>query len=163
MLSMFAFLFALVQVDAGKPIPSTVVTATDIQTTTRVGDTPIRTVEAGGHHVGVALVRRLKATNLAGGSSHTKVTEVYHTLQGVGTLVTGGMQVSPKTRDSNRGEGIAGPSIGGTTIQGGVSRRIAKGDVVIIPAGTPHLWTEIEQDVLYIVVRVDPNRFIPLK
>jgi mannose-6-phosphate isomerase-like protein (cupin superfamily) len=160
---MLAFLLAFVQAGAGKPLPSTVVTAADIQATTRVGDTPIRTIDAGGHHVGIALVRRLKATNLSGGSSHTKVTEVYYILEGVGTLATGGMQVSPKTRDNNPGEGIAGPSIGGTTIQGSVSRRIAKGDVVIIPAGTPHLWTEIEQDVSYIVVRVDPDRFVPLK
>lgn len=42
-------------------------------------------------------------------------------------------------------------------------RRIAKGDVVIIPAGTPHWFPEVYEDITYIVVRVDPKRVVTLK
>ena len=48
-------------------------------------------------------------------------------------------------------------------IDGGVSRRIAKGDVVIIPGGVPHMWVSVESDVTYLVVRPDPDKKIPVK
>ena len=42
-------------------------------------------------------------------------------------------------------------------------RRIAKGDMVIIPAGTPHWWSEIQETISYTVVRIDPSRVVTLK
>jgi len=44
-----------------------------------------------------------------------------------------------------------------------VSRRIAKGDMVIIPAGTPHWFSEVQESITYTVVRVDPGRVVKLK
>src|SRR5438128_5827797 len=88
-----------------KPMPATDIRAADVQATlkeaiaTKTVDTPIRTVDAGGHNVGVGLVHRPKGTNLPGGASHDKVTEVYHVQEGSGTLVTGGTQVNPQRRD----------------------------------------------------------------
>jgi hypothetical protein len=35
--------------------------------------------------------------------------------------------------------------------------------MVLIPAGTPHKWSEVEEFMSYTVVRVDPNRIVPLK
>jgi len=56
-----------------------------------------------------------------------------------------------------------GPGASGTSIQGGVTQRIKAGDVVVIPAGTPHWFSQIEGSITYVVVRVDPNRLLALK
>ena len=58
---------------------------------------------------------------------------------------------------------INGPSIRGSRIEGGTSRRIAKGDVVIIPGGTPHWWSDLESDLAYLVVRPDPDDLLKTK
>ena len=86
-------------------------------------------------------------------------------LEGSGTLVTGGTIINPRRRTSSREEGIQinGPGVIGDSIQGGVSRRIIKGDMVIIPAGTPHWFSEIQETLTYTVVRVDPDRVVTLR
>ncbi len=163
-------LVALAQAGS-KPIPATDVSAADIQATLKqaiekkVTDIPIRTVDAGGHNIGIGLVHRPKGTGLPGGASHDKVSEVYHVLEGSGTLVTGGTLVNPQRRESGAEvvTQINGPGVSGTAIEGGVSRRIAKGDVVIIPAGTPHWFPEIQESITYTVVRVDPSQVVTLK
>jgi mannose-6-phosphate isomerase-like protein (cupin superfamily) len=165
-----SLLLALAQ-PGSTPIPATDVPAADIQATLkqaiekRVTDIPIRTVDAGGHNVGIGLVHRPKGTNLPGGALHDKVSEVYHVLEGSGTLVTGGTLVNPQRRDSANQTvtQINGPGVSGTAIQGGVRRRISKGDVVIIPAGTPHWFPEVQESITYTVVRVDPGQVVTLK
>jgi mannose-6-phosphate isomerase-like protein (cupin superfamily) len=169
MLRLLAILLALPQVGA-TPIPATDVTAATIQATLRqqiassTTDIPIRTVDAGGHHVGIGLVHR--PTGFKGyAASHDKVTEVYQVLEGSGTLVTGGAMVNPQRRD-NVAENVTqinGPGVSGASIQGGASRRISKGDMVIIPAGTPHWFSEVQESITYTVVRVDPERVVRLK
>ncbi|MGE5841055.1 MAG: heme-binding protein, partial [Deltaproteobacteria bacterium] len=77
---------------------------------------------------------------------HLWETDVVYVLEGSATLVTGGMAVEPKT--SAPGE------IRGKEIRGGESRRLVKGDVVIIPKGIPHWFKEIHQaPFLYFVVK----------
>lgn len=155
---------------AQTPLAATDVPAADIAATLKraiaeqITDTPIRTVDAGGHHVGIGLVHRPKGAR-GGGASHDRVTEVYHVLEGAGTLVTGGTLINPQRRDDAAAvvTQINGPGVSGSGIQNGVSRRIAKGDVVIIPAGTPHWWSDIEESLTYTVVRVDPSRVVTLK
>jgi len=158
---------------AQQSLPATDVLAAAIQATLReqiatgrpVVDTPIRTVDAGGHNVGVGLVRRVGPAQ-GGSASHDKVTEVYYIIEGAGTLVTGGSLAEPNRRESANATvtGINGPGVSGTRIENGVSRRIAKGDVVIIPAGTPHWWSAVEApEIYYLVVRVDPARVVALK
>jgi mannose-6-phosphate isomerase-like protein (cupin superfamily) len=130
-----------------------------------VVDMPIRTVDAGGHNIGVGLVYRL-APGQGGSASHDKVSEVYYILEGAGTLVTGGTLTEPNRRESTLTTvaSINGPGVSGRQIANGVSRRIAKGDVVIIPAGTPHWWSAIEApSIHYLVVRVDPDQVVGLK
>jgi mannose-6-phosphate isomerase-like protein (cupin superfamily) len=161
----------LAQGGAAAPIPATDISAAIIQATIKGAiaaktiDTPIRTVDAGGHHVGLGVVQRPKGTNLPGGAVHDFVSEVYHVLEGSGTLVTGGTLVNPQRRDGAASVvvQINGPGVSGSAIQNGVRRRIAKGDVVIIPAGTPHWFSEIEEDISYTVVRIDPRRVVTLK
>ena len=152
--------------------PATDVKADQIEATLReeivqfrpVVDMPIRTVDAGGHNIGVGLVYRL-TPGQGGSASHDKVSEVYYILDGAGTLVTGGTLTEPNRRESTLTTvaSINGPGVSGTRIQNGASRRIAKGDVVIIPAGTPHWWPEVQETITYTVVRVDPSRVVALK
>ena len=81
-------------------------------------------------------------------------------LEGSATLVTGGTLVNPQRRENAQ---LFGPGAGGAAIHGGVSRRIAKGDLVIIPAGTPHGMSEVQEDITVLVVKVDPGRVLSLK
>ena len=47
----------------------------------------------------------------------------------------------------------------GTTAVGAKDITIAKGDVLIIPAGTPHKWEDAEEFTSYVVVRIDLRQF----
>lgn len=169
-LSLLFSLFAYAQTGAGQ-LPATDILASEVQATlqqaiaTKTTDLPIRTVDADGHNVGVGLVHRPKGTGLAGGVFHDKVKEVYQVLEGSGTLVTGGTLVNPKRREQSNATvtQINGPGVSGTAIQGGTSRRVSKGDIIIIPAGTPHWFPEIQESITYTVVRVDPSRVVSLK
>jgi mannose-6-phosphate isomerase-like protein (cupin superfamily) len=125
-------------------------------------DVTVRSVDAGNANVGIALVQRVSAeTNDA--ILHEKVTEIYYLTQGSGTLELGGTLVDPKPFGPSTGLPDIGPSQRGTGIRGGTSRRVGVGDVVVIPAGTPHRFTAIDGPITYIVYRVDPSKVTPLK
>jgi mannose-6-phosphate isomerase-like protein (cupin superfamily) len=96
---------------------------------------------------------------------HFKVSEIYHVIDGAATLVTGGTMVNAKARpaDALSVRLEDGPGASGTSIQGGVSQKIKAGDVVVIPAGTPHWFSEIEGSITYLVVRVDSNQVLKPK
>lgn len=154
----------------GNPLPGTDIKEADIQAAVEeviaagITDTTIRTVDAGGHHVGVGVVHRA-AGGTTGGAIHNLVSEVYHVLGGSGILVTGGRLIDPQPRedDSSTVVQINGPGVGGNGIEGGVSRRVDEGDVIVIPAGTPHRWSAVYSPVTYTVVRIDPERVVTLK
>ncbi len=169
MLKILALLLGLAQAVAN-PIPASDVSAAQIQATvkqeiaTSTTDMPIRTVDAGGHNVGIGVVHRAKGFK-GFAAAHDKVTEVYQVLEGSGILVTGGTMVNPQRRE-NAAEVVTqinGPGVSGESIRGGVSRRISKGDMVIIPAGTPHWFSDVQEDLSYTVVRVDPGQVVKLK
>ena len=84
--------------------------------------------------------------------------EVYFILEGGGTLVTGGKIVNPKPVPANRS---AGPR--GEKIEGGVTRHVSKGDLIIIPGRTPHWWSSLDGDLNYMIIRPDPEGRIKLK
>ena len=86
-------------------------------------------------------------------------------IEGSGTFVTGGELVNPQPREkgSDIVTQLSGPGTGGTGIKGGVSRRLVKGDMVIIPAGTPHWFSDIQETITYSVVRIDPGKLVKLK
>ena len=169
MVSALPILWILFQA-AGDPLPAVDISEAEIQATVEDGiaagrtDTTIRTIDAGGHHVGVGVVHRA-AGGVTGGAVHNLVTEIYHVLDGSGILVTGGRLLNPQVRDDAASTvvEINGPGVSGDGIEGGVSRRVDKGDVVIIPAGTPHRWSAVFSPVTYTVVRVDPERVVALK
>jgi mannose-6-phosphate isomerase-like protein (cupin superfamily) len=127
----------------------------------RNSDRPIRVIDAGGSHVGVFGVFRPKDAPFTATVHQTDAVETYYMLEGAGVLVTGGTLKKPTTpRPSNMGDWT---DMGSTGIEGGVSRRLSKGDVVIIPGGVPHGWASVEGDITYLIVRSDPSKKIPLK
>ena len=129
-----------------------------------VSDQAIRMVDIGPYHVGVGVVHR-SAGGPQGAIEHSKITEVYHVIEGAGTLVTGGtiLEPRPSAPESQVVRVLNGPSTGGSSIEGGVSRRIKAGDVVIIPPNTPHWFSAIEGRIVYLVVRMDPEKVVQLK
>ncbi len=76
---------------------------------------------------------------------HSKDADIIYMLEGEATFVTGGTVIEPKP--------IAADEIRGREIQGGETRVIKKGDVIIVPAGTPHWFKEVKGPVLYYVVK----------
>jgi mannose-6-phosphate isomerase-like protein (cupin superfamily) len=152
-------------------LPATYVSAADIQANLNGAPSAatnpqpnIRVVDAGGYNVAVGVIHRPQ-TPPGVAAVHYKVSEIYHVTDGAGTLVTGGTMVNAKPRpaDAISVKLEDGPGESGTAIQGGVTRRIKAGDVVVIPAGVPHWFSEIEESITYIVVRVDPNRLLAAK
>jgi glc operon protein GlcG len=77
---------------------------------------------------------------------HTHDTDIIYMLEGSATLVTGGTV--------SQGKNIEAEEIRGTEISGGESRRLANGDVIVIPHGTPHWFKEVTGPVNYYVVKV---------
>jgi mannose-6-phosphate isomerase-like protein (cupin superfamily) len=77
---------------------------------------------------------------------HALDTDILYILDGAATLVTGGEAVEAKETAPNERRGAS--------IAGGAVRRLAKGDVVIIPNGVPHQFTEVQGPFLYYTVKV---------
>jgi len=124
----------------------------------------IRVVDAGGHNVGIGMRYRAEGQT-QNTAVHFKLSEVYHVMKGSGTLVTGGTVVNPKTRaaDSIEVRREDGPGVTGTAIQGGVNHQLKEGDVIVIPAGTPHWFSKINGSIVYLVIRIDPSQLIALQ
>jgi len=77
---------------------------------------------------------------------HSRDTDIIYMLEGTATLVTGGNLIDAKT--------IEPEEIRGRESQDGDSRTISKGDVVVIPNGTPHWFKEVRGPINYYVVKV---------
>ena len=77
---------------------------------------------------------------------HDKETDVLYVTDGEATFVTGGAMVGGKV--TKPGQHL------GTSIQGGESHHLTKGDVLVIPAGIPHWFKEVPQSISYYVVKV---------
>ena len=77
---------------------------------------------------------------------HVKDTDIIYMLEGTTTFVTGGTMVGGKT--------TAPDEVRGSTVNGGETRTMTKGDVIIVPKGTPHWFKAVSGPVLYYVVKV---------
>ena len=117
-------------------------------------DQPIKLAELpGGHKASVALLRRTKAETSA--LIHDYVTEIYQIMDGTGTIVTGGMLMDSKESDLTRVN--AGMSHTGMH-HGGESRKVKPKDVIIVPAGMAHRFSELDGPITYLVYRFEPKR-----
>jgi mannose-6-phosphate isomerase-like protein (cupin superfamily) len=130
-------------------------------------DQQVRDVEIGKAHIGIGMVHRGKLAAPAPDSvaEHDQVSEVYHIVDGSATLVLGpditNRQRRPATLQTVRE--FNGPGNNGSTIRNGVTYNLKAGDVVVIPAGTGHWFTKIDDHIDYLMVRIDPDKVTPLK
>jgi glc operon protein GlcG len=77
---------------------------------------------------------------------HESDTDVIYVLDGAATIVTGG--------EVEAGETVAPSEIRGASIRGGETRTLRRGDVMVVPNGVPHWFTEVSEPFLYYVVKV---------
>lgn len=133
----------------------------------KLTDQQVRDVEIGKAHVGIGMVHRgkLDAPLANSVAEHDLVSEVYYILDGSATLVLGpdivNRQRRPATLQTVRE--FNGPGNNGSEIRNGVAHDIKAGDVVVIPAGTGHWFTKIDDHIDYVMVRIDPDKVTPLK
>jgi mannose-6-phosphate isomerase-like protein (cupin superfamily) len=152
---------------------ATLITAATVDETVRmapadsVSDQQIRHVEAPDTNIGVGIVHRpaLKDGDAFQVISHHRQSEVYRVISGSGTLVT---TTSLHDEQEIDPEGwivrtLTGPSSNATAGEPQQRRKISAGDVVIIPAGVAHGFSEIVGEITYLVVRIDPDRLVELK
>ena len=130
-------------------------------------DQQSRAVSIGKANIGIGVVYRGKLDKPANDSvaEHDLVSEVYHIIDGSATLVTG-PDIENMTRrpaDLQTVREFNGPGNGGSTIRNGVAHQLKAGDVIVIPAGTGHWFTKIDDHISYIMVRIDPDKVLPLK
>ena len=99
-------------------------------------------------HYRINIVRRDKpGPAMAHATGPAKGTEVHYIIDGGATVVTGGTLIRPA------GEGRSPAAA--SRIDNGVERHVAKGDVLVIPAGTPHWYKDVDGSVTYLEVRFD--------
>ena len=152
--------------------PGTYVPSSEVQAyvnraiTNKLTDQQIRQVDIGKANVGIAVVYRGKIDNPnAVVAEHDLVSEVYHVLDGSATLVLGpdlvGKERRPSTETTVRL--LNGPGNNSKAIRNGVPHELKPGDVVVIPAGTGHQFTKIDDHISYLMVRIDPDKVTPHK
>jgi mannose-6-phosphate isomerase-like protein (cupin superfamily) len=130
-------------------------------------DQQVRDIEIGKAHIGIGMVHRGRLTEPAPDSvaEHDQVSEVYHIVDGSATLVLGpditNRQRRPATLRTVRE--FNGPGNNGSEIRGGATYQLKTGDVVVIPAGTGHWFTRIDDHIDYLMVRIDPDKVTPLR
>ena len=129
-------------------------------------DQQARDVDIGKAHIGIGVVHRTKldAPGAESVAEHDLVSEVYHIIDGAATLVTSPDIVGMKRRgaDVETVRLFNGPGNNGTAIRNGKTYNLKVGDMVVIPAGTGHQFTKIEDHLSYVMVRIDPDKVTPL-
>lgn len=132
-------------------------------------DQQVRSVDIGKVQVGIGMVTRGKLVpdpnRKAAVAEHEQVSEVYHVIDGEATLLTGPDLVNPMKRpDDERTVRLQnGPGYNSDAIRQPLVTHLKPGDVIIIPAGTGHLFTEIPDHITYMMVRIDPDKVVPTK
>ena len=136
----------------------------------KIVDQQVRSVDVGKSQVGIGMVTRphLEAGAIRKGSiaEHEQISEVYYIIEGSGTIVTGPDLVNPVKRpaDEKTVRLQNGPGFNADGINKPQTHHLKAGDMLVIPAGTGHLWTEIPGDhITYMMVRIDPDKVVPLK
>jgi mannose-6-phosphate isomerase-like protein (cupin superfamily) len=130
-------------------------------------DQQVRDINIGKANVGIGMVYRgkLDKPGTASVAEHDLVSEVYHIISGSATLVLGPDIVNRQRRPATQRTVVEfnGPGNNGSDIRNGVAYNLKAGDVVVIPAGTGHWFTKIDDHINYLMIRFDPDKVTPLK
>jgi mannose-6-phosphate isomerase-like protein (cupin superfamily) len=132
-------------------------------------DQQVRSIDLGKVQIGIGMVTRGRLVPGQGGAEavaeHDQVSEIYHIIEGSATLLTGPDLIDatkrPATMKTVREQN--GPGFSAKSIKDPVVHELKAGDVIVIPAGTGHLFTKIDDHITYLMVRVDPDKVVPLK
>ena len=73
---------------------------------------------------------------VANAAVHEKEAELFYVIDGAATMITGG-KLTKETRTNAE-------NLSGSGIEGGVTRRVAKGDFIMVPENTPHWFSAID-------------------
>jgi mannose-6-phosphate isomerase-like protein (cupin superfamily) len=156
-----------------KPTAATYISEEDVKTVNALPgvDRTIKVVDIGPENFAVGVIHRgataaaepcgeQSTAPITGGApgmiAHDQQTEGYLIISGGGTLITGGHIVNGRKSppESEVTKVLNGPSCSGTAVGADVVRKVVKtGDIIIIPAGVPHGWTDIGDHVDYLSFR----------
>ena len=128
-------------------------------------DQQVRSIDIGKANVQLAVAHRGRLPERRRRvAEHDLVTEVYYVLSGSGTILTGPDLVNPVRRpaDNRAVQFLNGPGNNAEDVRNGVTNQLKQGDVFVIPAGTGHEFTRIDDHITYLMVRVDPDKVVPL-
>ena len=130
-------------------------------------DQQVRDINIGKANIGIGMVYRGKLDKPAADSvaEHDQVSEVYHIISGTATLMLGPDITNRQRRPATQRTVVEfnGPGNNGSDIRNGVSYDLKPGDVVVIPAGTGHWFTKIDDHITYLMMRIDPDKVTPHK
>ena len=151
-LAMIVLLMAVVTVAQRKPSEATrpfVVKSAqsldDLQQTLKPDNKTAELIDSEGMQLRVA-VQHEKNRAGAAAELHDASDDVYYVLDGSATLVLGGKLDSPKEADP--GEWRSPKIIDGKTFE------IRKGDLIVVPRGTPHQRSTQNKDFMMILIKI---------
>ena len=139
--------------------PGTYVASAELESYTKKAiaekliDQQVRDVDIGKANIGIGIVHRGKLDKPAANSvaEHDQISEVYHIISGSGTLVLGPDIVNRQRRPATSRTVVEfnGPGNNGSEVRNGIAYDLKPGDVVVIPAGTGHWFTRIDDHIDY--------------
>jgi len=142
MLFGFAMLVAMTAVVAGDGVP-TVVTYVPHD---KVTSTMVKGGQIINDHGLIVIAQRRGAGEV---EVHEKTNHVFIIVEGEATFVTGGTMVNPRNTDPGQ--------IRAANVQGGQVHHLTKGDVITVPAKTPHWFKEVStQTIAYYAINTEP-------
>ena len=124
-------------------------------------------MDAPGGNIGIGVLHRpvMNSDGPINAILHHKQSEVYRIMAGKGILATSTSMTDARPLDPAGFTviNLTGPSDFGKIVDVENSRQVVAGDIVIIPAGIAHGFSEISEAIDYMVVRIDPDKLVALK